>query len=166
MTQSDEGRNSLAQDKKCYAWNSSEYRIKECTKKRNILVKCKERIYTYSERELKEIMEKYGKVKKIKSKKSSYCSSFNESMTYYNDEKEAETAIAEINKYRGWAAELYESYFLNQHSPKQNNRQQQGATESNAKSNRQSSSERSEIDRLPDIQQLKEEIGALNNQMK
>ena len=43
MTQSDKGRNSLAQDKKCYACNSSEHQIKECSKKRNISVKYKER---------------------------------------------------------------------------------------------------------------------------
>ena len=61
MTQSGEGRDSLAQDKKCCACNSSEHQIKECTKKRNILVKYKERGYTYSERELEEMMEEYGK---------------------------------------------------------------------------------------------------------
>ena len=49
MTPSGEGRNSLAQDKKCYACSSSEHKIKECTKKRNILVKYKERGYAYSE---------------------------------------------------------------------------------------------------------------------
>ena len=60
------------------------------------------------------MMEGYGKVKSIKSKKSSYGSSFNESMMFYNDEQEAETAIVEINKYRGWTAELYQSYFQKQ----------------------------------------------------
>ena len=88
-------------------------------------------------------MEEYGKVKSIKSRKSSYGSSFNESMTYYNDEQETQTAIAEINKYRGWTAELYQSYCQKQNSNKQNNIQQQEATESNTKSNRQSTSERS-----------------------
>ena len=117
MTQSDEGRDSLAQDKKCYAYNSSEHQIKECKKKRNILVKYKEGGYTYSERELKEMMKEYGKVKSIKSRKSSYGSSFKESISY-NDEQEAETAILEINKYRGWTAELYQSYFQKQHSHK------------------------------------------------
>ena len=112
-------------------------------------------------------MEEYGKVKSIKSRKSSCGSSFKESMTCCNDEQEAETAIVEINKYRGWTAEPYQSYFQTQHSHKQNNKQQQGATENKAKSNRQSTSERSEIDRLKeDIQQLKEEIKALNNQMQ
>ena len=160
MTQSDEGRKRLAQDKTCYACNSTECQIKECTKKRNI------RGYTYSERELKEMMEEYGKVKSIKSRKSSYGSSFKESMICYNDEQEAETEIVEINKYRGWTAELYQSYFQKQHSHKQNNIEQQDATENNPKSPRQSASERSEIDRLKeDIQQLKEEIKALNNQM-
>ena len=59
-------------------------------------------------------MEGYGKVKSIKSKKSSYGSGFNESMIFYNDEQEAETAIVEINKYRGWTTELYQSYFQKQ----------------------------------------------------
>ena len=93
-------------------------------------------------------MEEYGKVKSIKSRKSSYGNSFNESMIYYNDEQETQTAIAEINKYRGWTAELYQSYCQKQNSNKQNNIQQQEATENNTKSNRQSTSERSEIDRL------------------
>ena len=162
MAQSDEGKNSLAQGKKRYACNSSEHQIKESTKKRNILVKYKERGYTYSERELKEMMEEHGKVKNIKSRKSSYGSSFNESMICYNDEQQAETATVEINKFRGWTAELYQSYCQKQNSHKQNNIQQQEAKENNTKSNRQSTSERSEIDRLKEeIQQQKEEIKAL-----
>ena len=80
MTQSEEGRKSLGQGKTCYACNSTE-QIKECTKKRNIIVKYKERGYTYSERELKKMMEEYGKVKSIKSRKSSYGSSLKESMS-------------------------------------------------------------------------------------
>ena len=85
-------------------------------------------------------MEEYGKVKSIKSRKSSYGNSFNESMIYYNDEQETQTAIAEINKYRGWTAELYQSYFRKLHSHEQNNIQQQNATENNTKSNMQSAS--------------------------
>ena len=69
----------------------------------------------------------------------------------------------EINKFRGRTAELYQSYCQKQNSRKQNNIQQQEAKENNTKSNIQSISERSEIDRLrEDIQQLKEEIKALN----
>ena len=167
MAQSDQGKNSLAQDKKYYAFNSSEHQIKECTKKRNISVKYKERGYTYSEREFKEMMEEYGKLKCMKSRKSSFGINFKESMICYNDEQEAETAIVEINKYRGWTAELYQSYFQKQHSHKQNNKQQQDATENNTKSNRQTTSERSEIDRLKEgTQQLKGEIKELNNQMQ
>ena len=93
----------------------------------------------HSDRELKEMMEEYGKVKSIKSRKSSYGSSFSESICY-NDEQEAETAIVEINKYRGWTAELYQSYFRKLHSHEQNNIQQQNATENNTKSNMQSAS--------------------------
>ena len=118
------------------------------------------------EREWKEMIEEYGKVKSIKRRKSSSGSSFKEGICC-NDEQEAETAVVEINKYRGWTAELYQRYFQKQHSYKQNNKQQQDATENNTKSNRQSTSESSEIDRLKeDIQQLKEEIKALNNQMQ
>ena len=113
------------------------------------------------------MMEEYGKVKSMKSRKSSYDSSFNESMICYNDEQEAETTIAKTNKYREWTAELYQSYFQKLHSHKQNNIEQHDATENKPKSHRQSTSERSEIDRLKeDIQQLKEEIKALNNQMQ
>ena len=61
ITQTGEGRKSLVQDKKCYACNSSEHQIKECTKKRNILVKYKERGYTYGEREWKEMVKENGK---------------------------------------------------------------------------------------------------------
>ena len=93
----------------------------------------------HSDRELKEMMEEYGKVKSIKSRKSSYGSSFSESICY-NDEQEAETAIVEISKYRGWTAKLYQSYFRKLHSHKQNNIQQQNATENNTKSNMQSAS--------------------------
>ena len=141
-------KEKLVQHKTKSASNYLKHQIKECTKKRNTLVKYKERGYTYSERESKEMMEEYGKVKSIKSRKSSYGSSFNESMIYYNDEQETQTAIAEINKYRGWTAEPYQSYCQKQNSNKQNNIQQQEATENNTKSNRQSTSERSEIDRL------------------
>ena len=56
-------------------------------------------------------MEEYRKVKSIKLRKSSYGSSFKESMIYYNNEQEAQTAIVEMNKYRGLTAELYQSYF-------------------------------------------------------
>ena len=73
----------------------------------------------------------------------------------------------EINKYRGWTVELYKSYFQKQHCHKQDNIEQEEATETNAKSHRQSTSERAEIDRLKeDIQQLKEEIKALKIQMQ
>ena len=83
------------------------------------------------------MMEEYGKVKSIKSRKSSYGSSFNESMTCYNDEQEAEAAIVEINnKYRGWKAELYQTYFQKQHSHRQNNIEQQEAIENSTKSHR------------------------------
>ena len=91
-------------------------------------------------------MEEYEKVQSIKRRKSSYGSSFNESMICYNDEQEAETAITEINKYRGWTAELYQNYLQIQHSHKQNNIEQQDATQNNTKSHRQITSERSEID--------------------
>ena len=43
-------------------------------------------------------MSEYGKVKSIKSKKSSYGRSFNESMICLTDEQEVKTAIVEINK--------------------------------------------------------------------
>ena len=44
-------------------------------------------------------------------------------MTCYNDEQEAEAAILDINKYGGWTAELYESYFQKEDSSKQYNMQ-------------------------------------------
>ena len=96
------------------------------------------------------MMEEFGKAKGIKSWKSSYGCSFNESMICYNDEQEAETAIVEISKYRGWIAELYQSYFQKQYSHKQNNIQQQDATQNNTQSNRQSTSEMSEKDNEKD----------------
>ena len=132
-------KKQLSTGKKCYACNSSEHQIKLCTKKRNIYLSNIRKGDIHSDRELKEMMEEYGKVKSIKSRKSSYGSSFSESICY-NDEQEAETAIVEINKYRGWTAELYQSYFRKLHSHEQNNIQQQNATENNTKSNMQSAS--------------------------
>ena len=102
------------------------------------------------------MMKEFGKVKSIKSRKRSYGSSFTGSMICYNDEQEAEKTILEINKYRGCTAELYQGYCQKQNSHERNNIQKQEATENNTKSNRQSTSEWSEIDRLKeDIQQLK-----------
>ena len=43
ITQSDERRKSLTQNKTSFACNSTDHEIKKCTKKRNILVKHKER---------------------------------------------------------------------------------------------------------------------------
>ena len=104
------------------------------------------------------MVEEYGKVKSIKSRKSSCGNSFNESVICYNDEQEVERAIVEVNKCNGWtAAELHQNYFQKQHSHKQNSIEQQDATENSTKNHRQSTSERSEINRLKeDIQQLKE----------
>ena len=45
------------------------------------------------QREWKEMMEEYGKVKSIKRRKSSSGSSFKESMICCNDEQEAETEL-------------------------------------------------------------------------
>ena len=47
----------------------------------------------------------------------------------FTDEQEAETSIAEIKNYRGWTAQLYQSYFQKQLCHIQNNAQQQNATE-------------------------------------
>ena len=60
----------------------------------------------------------------------------------------AETAIVKINKCTGWTVELYQSHFQKQHNHKQNNIEQQNATKNNTKSHRQSTSEKSEINRL------------------
>ena len=104
------------------------------------------------------MMEEYGKVKSIKSRKISCGNSFNESMICYNDEQEVERAIVEINRCNEWkAAELHQNYFQKQHSHKQNSIEKQDATENSTESHRQSTSERSEINRLKeDLQQLKE----------
>ena len=60
----------------------------------------------------------------------------------------AETAVVKINKCTGWTVELYQSHFQKQHNHKQNNIEQQNATKNNTKSHGQSTSEKSEINRL------------------
>ena len=96
-------------------------------------------------------------------KNISFGRSFNESIICFTNEQEAETSIAEINKYRGWTAKSYQSYFQKQLRHTQNNEEQQNATENNTKSCRPSTAEKAGLNRLnkEDTHQLKEEIRTL-----
>ena len=51
--------------KKCHACDSSEHLIKTCTKQRNIFVTYKEKRET-TERDMKNIIEQYGTIKRLK----------------------------------------------------------------------------------------------------
>lgn len=86
----------MTQDQTCSTFYSTEHQIKECTKEKNILVKCKGKWYTFNKRELKEIMGEYGKLKSVRSRKIDYGRSFNENICFTN-EQEAEAAIIKIN---------------------------------------------------------------------
>ena len=61
-----------------------------------------------SEEELKYFLEEYGKVNSIKTRRNR-CLGRNEALVYYREAEEAKTALADINMYQGWTAELYRS---------------------------------------------------------
>ena len=60
------------------------------------------------EEELKYYLEEYGKVKSIKTRRSRYLGR-NEALVCYRTVEEAKAALADINMYQGWTAELCRS---------------------------------------------------------
>ena len=92
-------------DQLCYGCGSKEHKIQKCNKKSNIFVTNSER-YKINEEETRGIMEEYGEVKSIKLRFHSN-NTRNEAMICFSTEEEAQLAIAEINTYKRWRAELY-----------------------------------------------------------
>ena len=90
-------------ERQCYACNSIDHEIINCTKKLNIFVTNKEET---SANQLRYTMEEYGKVKRIKIRPSNGYQA-KAATVCYSEKEEAETAIKEINKYTEWGAEEY-----------------------------------------------------------
>ena len=92
----------------CYACESSNHIIKDCNKKYNIYASYRE-VETLNETEMRQIMEEYGKVKKVRIKRDRYGYQQQRAMICFSNEKEAAIAIKETNKYKRWKAEEYKN---------------------------------------------------------
>ena len=92
----------------CYACGSSNHILKDCNKKYNIYVSYREE-ETLNETEMRQIMEEYGKVKKVRIKRDRYGYQQQRAMICFSNEKEAAIAIKETNKYKRWKAEEYKN---------------------------------------------------------
>ena len=64
---------------------------------------------TLNETEMRQIMEEYGKVKKVRIKHDRYGYQQQRAMICFSNEKEAAIAIKETNKYKRWKAEEYKN---------------------------------------------------------
>ena len=58
---------------------------------------------------MRQIMEEYGKVKKVRIKHDRYGYQQQRAMICFSNEKEAAIAIKETNKYKRWKAEEYKN---------------------------------------------------------
>ena len=58
---------------------------------------------------MRQIMEEYGKVKKVRIKRDRYGYQQQRAMICFSNEKEAAIAIKETNKYKRWRAEEYKN---------------------------------------------------------
>ena len=92
----------------CYACGSSNHIIKDYNKKYNIYVSYREE-ETLNETEMRQIMEEYGKVKKVRTKHDGYGYQQQRAMICFSNEKEAAIAVKETNKYKRWKAEEYKN---------------------------------------------------------
>ena len=81
--------------KQCCACKAEDHEIKDCKKRRNILLRYTDRRYTNT-REMKEEMEQYRTVISIKNRKSEYEKTQKESTVCVATEAEAKRAIADI----------------------------------------------------------------------
>ena len=97
----------LQETKTCYACGSKEHLIKPCKKNTNLFVTNKE-CPDISEEELKYLLYEYGKVNSIKTRRNRYLGR-NKALVCYRTAEEGKIALADINMYQGWTAELYRS---------------------------------------------------------
>ena len=102
-----------------YACGSSNHIIKDCNKKCNICVSYREE-ETLNETEMRQIMEEYGKVKKVRIKRDRYGYQQQRAMICFSNEKEAAIAIKETNKYKRWSAEVYKNVSQSKMYPENN----------------------------------------------
>ena len=98
----------------CYACGSSNHILKDCNKKYNIYVSYREE-ETLNETEMRQIMEEYGKVKKVRIKRDRYGYQQQRAMICFSNEKEAAILVSAIvvsakkHKYKRWKAEEYKN---------------------------------------------------------
>ena len=121
----------------CYGCGSKEYEIQKCYKKSDIFVTNSER-RKIKEEEMREIMEKYGEVK--------IC--FSTAMICFSTEKEARLAIAEINTYKGWRAELYKPIRKSRETERETEKPDNSNTEHEQRKNNESSTKKVELSHL------------------
>ena len=94
--QSTELQNQKLHPVECYACGSSNHILKDCNKKYNIYVSYREE-ETLNETEMRQIMEEYGKVKKVRIKRDRYGYQQQRAMICFSNKKEAAIAIKERN---------------------------------------------------------------------
>ena len=94
----------LQETKICYACGSREHLIRSCKNNTNLFA-TNEEWPDISEEELKYYLEEYGKVNSMQTRRNRY-SGRNEALVCYRTGEEAEIALADINMYQGWTAEL------------------------------------------------------------
>ena len=160
--------------KTCYACGSKEHLIKTCKKNTNLFV-TNEEWPDISEEELKYFLEEYGKVNSIKTRRNR-CLGRNEALVYYREAEEAKTALADINMYQGWTAELYRSTSKDEQNrvnegyrEEQNKaverRQQKERENTNTSEDKISSSTKEEIENLKkDLKYIKETLKTITSQ--
>ena len=100
------GEKQLQETKTCYTCGSKEHLIKSCKKNTNLFATNK--WPDISEEKLKYFLEEYGQVNCIKTLRNRYLGR-NEALVCYRTVEKAKTALADINMYQGWKAELYRS---------------------------------------------------------
>ena len=96
--------------KQCYACKVGDHEIKDCKKRRNILLRYTDRRYKNT-RKINEKMEQYGKVISIRNKKTEYEKTQKENMVYFAKKAEAKRAMAGIKHnylQEEWNAEIYQ----------------------------------------------------------
>ena len=124
-------------DQLCCGCGSKEHEIQKCYKKSDIFVTNSER-RKIKEEEMREIMEKYGEVKTC----------FSTAMRCFSTEKEARLAIAEINTYKGWRAELYKLIRKSRESERKTEKPDNSNTEHEQRKNNESSTKQVELSHL------------------
>ena len=124
-------------DQLCCGCGSKEHEIQKCYKKSDIFVTNSER-RKIKEEEMREIMEKYGEVK--------IC--FSTAMICFSTEKEARLAIAEINTYKGWRAELYKPIRKSRETERETEKPDNSNTEHEQRKNNESSTKKVELSHL------------------